>query len=35
MDERRRFVARLLEGEEDGAAMRRVRHLTEGDLVCG
>ena len=32
MDERLRFVARLLEGEKDGAAVRRVRDFAEDRL---
>ncbi len=32
MDERLRFVARLLEGEKDGAAVRRVRDLSQDRL---
>ena len=32
MDERLRLVARLLRGREDGAAVRRVRHLPEDRL---
>ena len=32
MDERLRFVARLLEGREDGAALRRVWDFAEDRL---